>query len=54
MGDAALGGPAARAADQMLKCSLNGVEAHKAHSVRHRVTGPGTHHSVWFQYQQTH
>lgn len=24
----------------MLKCSLNGVEAHKAHSVRHRVTGP--------------
>ena len=25
-----------------------GVEAHKAHSVRQRVTGPGTHHSVWF------
>lgn len=25
MGDAALGGPTARAADQMLKCSLNGV-----------------------------
>lgn len=32
--------PPARAVDQMLKCSLNGVEAHKAHSVRHRVTGP--------------
>ena len=46
MGGEALGGPAARAANQMLKCSLNGAEAHTAHSVRHRVTGPGTHHSV--------
>lgn len=53
MGGEALGGPAARAADQMLKCSLNGAEAHTAHSVRHRVTGPGTHHSVCFQYQKT-